>query len=250
MIRDLDRITIDWTEFEEASRKSLEIIHEVADNKQTLRKLVLHVAKNERLRAMCEVHEHGEVADELNSSVDDRRVQYLVIYDALDRGLRLRIFTPAVGAFNPLHNHRYSFSTRLLSGNYQHTIYQVVPVEPGQSSEWTCKQKPGTHIGRQLPVVDIADIHAAWNQEHKQGASYSMHHTTLHTSNYAAPRTFSLFMRSPAAKDYSFLGEPNSKCYWWKFSREREVKDHLSTTRMTDEQYTRMVERLEMVGAI
>lgn len=250
MIRDLDLIKIDWTSFEEASKQSLEIIDELASDRKALRQMVLNVAKNDRLRAMCEVHEHGEVADELECSVEDRRVQYLVIYDALDRGIRLRIFTPAVGSFNPLHNHRYSFSTRLLSGSYQHTIYQVVRVESGQQSEWMCKQKPGTHLGRELPQVDIADIHPAWNQEHKQGNSYSMHHTTLHTSNYAAPGTFSLFMRSAAEKDYSFLGEPDSKCYWWKFSREREVTDHLSSTRMTDEQYRRMVKRLEMAGAI
>ena len=89
MIHDLKRTTIDWTSFEQAARLSMEIIQSLANNRPALRSLVLSVADDERLLSMCEVHQHDEVAEELDSAADDRRVQYLVLHDALDRGIRI-----------------------------------------------------------------------------------------------------------------------------------------------------------------
>ncbi|MGQ0532128.1 MAG: hypothetical protein ACT4OF_05465, partial [Caulobacteraceae bacterium] len=131
MICDLERVTIDWDSFEDGAKQSLALIEELAGDKSALRSLVLRVADDERLLSMCEVHQHDEVADELEIPAEDRRVHYLVLHDALERGMRLRLLEPAVGSFNPIHDHRYSFASVLLSGSYRHSIFNPIPLAPG-----------------------------------------------------------------------------------------------------------------------
>ena len=72
----LERVSLDWTDFEKASRISSEIVRELAADRALLRRLVLAVQRDQRLRFLAEKH------DELN---------YIVLYDALDRGLRVRL---------------------------------------------------------------------------------------------------------------------------------------------------------------
>jgi len=251
MTIDLERVTIDWTAFEDGAQQSLELIQALADDKTALRNLVLRIADDDRLLSMCEVHQHDEVADEVDIAAEDRRVHYLVLHDALERGIRLRLLEPAVGSFNPIHDHRYSFASILLSGSYRHSIYSPIPLALGQSSSWRCNQQDGTHEEFDLPSApDFAGFAPAWVQDYRTGSSYAMHHSTLHTVTHGEPDTFSLMLRSEPQKRASVLAEPKSQTYWWKFSRTAEGDQHLSKTAMSKTQFFQMVARMEAAGVI
>ena len=106
----LDRISFDWAAFGEAGRDSRNVIQEIAADRAALRELILAVGRDEHLLPLCE-----KVRD----------FKYMVLYDALDRGFRLRLHRFSEGQEDQPHNHRYSFSSTILKGSYAHTLYEV-----------------------------------------------------------------------------------------------------------------------------
>lgn len=236
----LERVSIDWTDFEKASRISGEIVRELAADRALLRRLVLCVQRDERLRFLAEKH------DELH---------YIVLYDALDRGLRVRLHRFSKGLEDIPHNHRFSFSSALLSGSYVHTLFQVERVDgvagDGEGQRpWSLHQPEGSHVGvdvRELPVVglepQLATVQAA-------GSSYSLHHSTIHKTAMPVEDAYSVFCRGPAMKPCALQLLPDDKTYRWKFGQANETPKVVADRKMTDEEFVRYVESLEEAAVI
>ncbi len=104
-------------EFEKASK---EILLNVSQNRAHLRELVLQVPKNSMLFSLCA---HYDAVDKIvlwNS--DDCKMQ-----------LRLHIYSDRINRsigssqadIAEAHNHRWNFSSLILSGGYRHTIYRI-----------------------------------------------------------------------------------------------------------------------------
>jgi len=232
----LERVSLDWTDFETASRVSSDIVRELASDRPLLRRLVLGVQRDQRLRFLAEKH------DELN---------YIVLYDALDRGLRVRLHRFSKGLEDIPHNHRFSFSSALLSGSYVHTLFQVERRDGEDGPPpWRLHQPEGSHVGvdvRELPVAglepQLATVQAA-------GSSYSLHHSTIHKTAMPVEDAFSVFCRGPAMKPCALQLQPDARTYRWKFGQANEAPQVVADRKMTDQEFVRYVETLEAAAII
>ena len=235
----LDRISFDWAAFDAAGRDSRDVIQEIAGDRAALRDLVLKVGHDEHLLPLCE-----KVRD----------FKYLVLYDALDRGFRLRLHRFSEGQEDEPHNHRYSFSSFILKGSYAHTLYEVA--DEGASREaqpyWELHQPPGTFdpSGEGLPGLAVTRLSPLMTQTQDTGSVYTLHHATFHATALPAQNAYSLFLRGPAEKPSAVFLDPLNRTYRWKFGRAQERPEVVDARSFTLDDYRLFVEQLEADGVI
>lgn len=111
---------LDWNDFTETSRVTRNIIGKIADNRTKLRQLVLSATENTQLRALAEKHH------ELN---------YIVLQEDSGSGMRLRLHRFTAGLEDIPHNHRFSFSSIILLGSYEHSTFELIPARDGASEK-------------------------------------------------------------------------------------------------------------------
>ena len=98
---------LDWNDTDTVNTASSKLLDTLATDRALLRPLVEQVPGNERL---CELSEHYDILDKL-----------LLHDDPSGFRLRLHVFLP--GYFDRPHNHRWTYTSRILRGSYQHTLY-------------------------------------------------------------------------------------------------------------------------------
>ncbi len=233
----LDRISFDWAAFDAAGRDSRGVIQELGADRSALRQLVLAVGRDEHLLPLCE-----KVRD----------FKYMVLYDAIDRGFRLRLHRFSEGQEDQPHNHRYSFSSCILKGSYTHTLYEVADDAPSLDAKpyWELQQPPGTHDGGPLPHLPMTRLSPLMTQTQEASSSYSLHHSTFHATALPAQNAYSLFLRGPAEKASAVFLDPVNRAYRWKFGRNQEQPGVVTARSFTPEDYKRFVEELEADGVI
>ncbi len=235
VLHQLDRLSLDWSGFESAGIRSREVIQDRAGDRKALRRLVPAVGRDEHLLPLCE-----KVRD----------FKYMVLYDALDRGFRLRLHRFSEGQEDEPHNHRYSFSSFILKGSYAHTLYEVADDNPQENEPWQLHQPTGTSDGDPLPGFSMTRLSSLMTQDQSAGSSYSMHHTSFHATALPAQNAYSLFLRGPAEKPSAIFLDPANRAYRWKFGRAQEPPGVLTARAFTQEDYRRFVEELEADGVI
>ena len=233
----LERISFDWTAFDAAAHDSRDLVQELGAGRAALRELVLAVGRDEHLLPLCEKL---------------RDFKYMVLYDALDRGFRLRLHRFSEGQEDEPHNHRYSFSSFILKGSYTHTLYQVADdrASPGAQPYWELRQPPGTFDGGPLPRLSMTRLSPLMTQTQATGSSYSLHHATFHATALPAQNAYSLFLRGPAEKPSAVFLDPADRAYRWKFGRTHEDPELLTARSFTQADYHTFVEQLEADGVI
>jgi hypothetical protein len=229
----LDRLRFDWSAFDKAGVATRDLVQEIAADPAALRQLVLAAGHDEHLLPLSE-----KVRD----------FKYLVLYDALDRGFRLRLHRFSEGQEDQPHNHRYSFSSCILKGSYSHTLYEVADDEATQP--WTLNQPPGTYDGGPLPTFPMTRLSPLMTQTQAEGSAYSLHHSTFHATALPAQNAYSLFLRGPAEKASAVFLDPSSRAYRWKFGRTQEQPELLTARSFTSEDYRQFVEELEADGVL
>lgn len=233
----LDHISIDWSDFDNASRISGEIVRHLAADRTVLRRMVLEAQQDEKLRSLSEKH---------------YELTYIVLYDALDRGLRVRLNRFTKGLEDIPHNHRFSFSSALLSGSYVHTLFDLErpdATEP-ERALWTLDQPEGTHEGADIKRLETVGLLPALATVQSAGSSYTLHHTTIHKTAMPDETAFSVFCRGPAEKPCALQLQPDTQTYLWKFGRANETPDVLAGRRLSEDEYRGFVENLEEAGVI
>jgi hypothetical protein len=233
----LDRTSFDWAAFGAAGRDSRDVIQEIALDRVALRELVLAARRDEHLLPLSE-----KVRD----------FKYLVLYDALDRGFRLRLHRFSEGQEDQPHNHRYSFSSCILSGSYSHTLFEVADegAAPDAQPYWELRQPPGTFDGGPLARLPMTRLSPLMTQTQDAGSAYSLHHATFHATALPAQNAYSLFLRGPAEKPCAVFLDPAARAYRWKFGRTHERPEVLTARSFTPEDYKTFVEQLEADGVI
>jgi hypothetical protein len=210
----LDSIeTLDWTDFQKVSAQTKEILRRLAGDKVLLRRLVDGVADDPDLLAQCEHH---------------RLLDRLVVYDALDRGFRIRIHISTDSHLDRPHDHRFSFTTRILRGSYLHTLH-----------DWPADDESAT----------AHDVVPQFVTEEKVGASYSLHHSVVHTT-FTTPDTVSLFLRGPAEKERSIITERETEKVWWRYGAEDEPAERRAKVSVGHDGYRNFVARLEKLDIV
>ncbi|MGK4585450.1 hypothetical protein [Kitasatospora sp. HPMI-4] len=234
MSHQLDQLTVDWSDFEAAGEQTREVVHRLAGDKAALRELVYGVEHRPELLAMCERHQ---------------LLDYLVLYDALDRGFRLRLHISTEDHYDRPHDHRFSFSSRIVTGGYTHTWYHLdgdlYADGPDQEAlRYLNRDTPDprghTHLERLTPHL------TRWESP---GSCYTLHHSAIHTT-FTTPDTVSLFLRGPVEKDRSVIMDKESGKLWWRFGRQDEPESRHRQKSMGLEAYLEIRERLEKLGVI
>jgi len=233
----LSRVTLDWSRFEEASRVSREIVQELAANRPVLRAIVLEAAANGQLRTLAE--KHGEL-------------NYIVLCDDLDRGLRMRLHRFSKGLEDIPHNHRFSFSSAILGGSYVHTMFELNRGDDDAAGEaaWRLDQPVGTFTGGKVKEIRLVGLTTVLTTTQAVGSSYSMHHQAVHKTAMPETDAFSLFVRGPTQMPCALQLEPEKRTYRWKFGREHEAADVISGRAMSPGEYQRFVGSLEAAAII
>ena len=219
IVRRLDELKIDWRDFEAAAPQSRAILAEICDDPRQLSDLMKHATTREELRIMCESHQ---------------LLDYLVVYDSLERGIRLRLHLATHDHLQRPHDHRFDFSSRILCGTYEHCLL-APKLDPYSLSDelhaiaYQDKDHPDPKIN-----MTNDDFPAAFVRNERKGDTFTLgnqvSHTVLTTAN-----TVSLVLRGPAQKRRSFIYDRTDQKLWWRFGREDETTARRTSKTMTAE---------------
>ncbi|MCA3260090.1 MAG: hypothetical protein IM669_10205 [Phenylobacterium sp.] len=233
MREELDTLIIDWSDFEAAGRVTRDLARRLAADKETLRGLVDAVPHTPALMQKCERHE---------------LLDYLVLYDALDRGFRIRLHASTAVHRERPHDHRFSFSTYIVRGGYAHTTHLVeAPLYEDAATDkrsWLSRASPD-------PRHDIVSdqIRPLITRCEQAGDSYSLHHSAVHTT-VTTPDTISVFVRGPAEKTDSLIFDRDTGRYWWRFGAHEEPDERRESKKMTHDEYEAFRRRMLDLGVI
>lgn len=180
-----------------------------------LRQLVLDVPNNKEL---------------FSDSTHYERVDKLVLWNNDDKTMqiRLHVYTDRFSSGNAhnladiseAHNHRWNFSTRILSGGYFHTIYRMDLLETGKSY--------------------LAPIMIRYEGI---GSCYTLHHSQYH-SIIEEPNTVSLIVRGPIEKASFQVIAENERETQPKDSLILQTPEEKKQKTMTLENYQKVLNHL------
>lgn len=226
MIDVLDKLDLDWSDLPKTHEVTSALLAELAEDKDTLRLLIDRVREERSLMAMCERH---------------RLLDKIVVYDGGERGFRLRVHISTREHRDRPHDHRFSFTSRILTGRYRHTRHDLVG-ELDQSVPWHVQDDVDARLSEARAVPMFVTHQTA-------GSTYSLHHTEVHTT-FTTPGTVSLFLRGPAEKDRSLITERETGRLWWRYGADKEKPERRVAKVMDRTEFEDLVGRLNRLEII
>ncbi|MDT0436432.1 MULTISPECIES: hypothetical protein [Streptomyces] len=214
MLDELAAYHVDWSDLDKAHQNNSAFLAALASDKDALRRLVDGVRTDPLLWDMCE---HNRLFDKL------------VLHDAPDRNFRIRLHVWSDMEVAAPHDHRWSFTTRLLTGGYDHMLYQVV--------EDTSQEGAAPAFEPRFRTTERA------------GDSYTIHHEVVHATTTQA-RTVSLLVRGPAEKSVSRRMDPHTGKLWFGLGRKDQTEADVARRRMTVEQFEVIRAQLADAGLV
>lgn len=162
-------VTIDWSDLRSAHRECRSVLRRLAADRPLLSTLVARLEDDAELFADADHH-----------PVMDR----LTLWHDADRGIYLRLhISPGTNELIP-HDHKYSFTSYILSGSYTHVWRRRA--EGAYAGEFTSQQVP-------LGLVT----------HEKAGSCYTLGYSLVHQTVMEA-NTVTLFMRGPREQNRSY----------------------------------------------
>lgn len=197
---------IDWDNLEQTAATSSAVLEQLAADPDLVQQAMGSARDDEHLRELCE---HYDILDKV------------VLYDdpaGLFR-IRLHVFRP--GYFDRPHNHRWTYSSRVLSGAYRHFIYAATD----ESSD---------------EPTDLSALEPTMIRVERPGSAYTLHHSAVH-SVVAEPWTISLIVRGPARKDRFFVTDKATGRAWWQYGAKDESVEERLAKQMSDSQIAEVI---------
>ncbi|MEU7729800.1 hypothetical protein AB0B78_31915 [Streptomyces sp. NPDC040724] len=236
---------IDWEDLPAAAALTQQLIRDFAEDKALFRRLLLAVEHDPYLWAKCE-----------EDVVEDK----IVLWDDVEKGLRIRLRMSTDHQQQLAHNHRFSFTNLVLRGTYLHRNYFA----RGGFDENT------------LPD----DVHPVLLHEDRAGECFTIHHNALHSTPFTELGTISLVLRGNPVKDRAPVMfkeargreeavrslretavtpgelsevEPESAevgTMFWRVGEDRESSERRAERQMTLKKYRFWCVKLEELGLI
>ncbi|MGQ0839463.1 hypothetical protein [Actinokineospora sp.] len=226
MIDVLDKLDVDWSDLTKVHQTTRDLLQELAEDKATLQLLVDRVREEPSLMAMCERH---------------RLLDKIVVYDGGPRGFRLRIHISTREHRDRPHDHRFSFTSRIITGRYRHTRHDLVG-DLDESIPWHVQEDVEAMLQNARAVPRFDTFQTA-------GSTYSLHHTEVHTT-FTTPDTVSLFLRGPSEKDRSLITERETGRLWWRYGADKERQDRRVRKVMKAAEFEELVDRLNKLEVL
>ncbi|MGH3755676.1 MAG: hypothetical protein ACRDRP_23890 [Pseudonocardiaceae bacterium] len=192
-----DVAAIDWNDLAAVATASDKLLTALDSHRTMLRELAEQALDNPDLLHLCE---HYDILDKI------------VLHDD-PSGWRLRLHVFLPGYFDRPHNHRWTYSSRILHGSYTHTLYGT-------------DDQLGTG-----DTVDVAALRPRMVRTESTGDFYTLHHTMIHSVT-AQPHTTSLVVRGPAVKDRFLVTDRITGQAWWQHGAATESPDETARKRM------------------
>lgn len=230
----LGSLTIDWADFERAAEVSRECLERVSGDPQALTRLLVTAINSPPLRAKAETHQ---------------LLDYFVIYDALDRGFRLRLHVSTSDHLQRPHDHRFDFSTRILCGSYEHCIIQCSKDPYSMSNEVDALPFQDRAHPDPRALLRNEDFPVAKVEDQRSGDTLSLHHSVVHTVLTTAG-TVSLVLRGPARRRRSFIFDRGDQSLWWRFGQQDEISARREAKIMSDAKVASALGDLRALGII
>ncbi|MFC4128085.1 hypothetical protein [Nocardia rhizosphaerae] len=199
---------LDWDDIGAVEQHTSAALEQIIARPGVLAAAVRRLPERPELLRLCE---HQEFY-----SVDK-----LVLYSDEDSGIRVRLHVFLPNHSDQPHNHRWTFATSVLKGEYHHVLY-------GDAPEGT------------LPLI----VHA---RSERPGDGYVLHHSVVHAVT-AAPDTVSLMIRGPAVKDRSVVF--TRQMVRWHYSATQDSVADTANKELTPARLAELTDLLEEWGLL
>ena len=204
-----DVASLDWNNLTDVTAASNKLLTALNAHRGVLRELAEHAIGNPDLLPMCE---HYDILNKI-----------ALHNDPTGWRLRMHIFLP--GYFDRPHNHRWTYSSRILYGSYTHTLYGT--------DDQLCDRDD----------IDVAELQPCMVRTESAGDFYTLHHTMIHSAA-AEPYTTSLIVRGPAVKDRFLVTDRVTGQAWWQYGAAMESRDDAARKRMNTSQANTCLQQL------
>jgi hypothetical protein len=199
-----------FSEFADSSQKFLE---DFCNKKNVIKDILLDLPKNKNLFHMCE---HYDILDKI------------VLFSDEESDLRLRLHIFADDYFDRPHNHRWSYTSRILSGGYIHRIFSVE---------------------KSVKNPEISDLNIHMIRTELPGYTYSLENSLYHSVT-AFPNTVSVILRGPAELDCFRVIDREKNKAWYQYGRSAENANERKQKQMSLDRYKYIMNKLKEFGII
>ena len=187
---------IDWSDIDHVERAAFEFFEDLAADPAIVRERMRTLPERPELLGLCE---HYDILDKV------------VLFADPESGVRVRLHVFLPGYFDRPHNHRWTYASRILRGQYRHFLYGNAELDD---------------------QIDPAQLEVLQVREEPVGVSYALHHSMVHAV-VAEPFTVSLVARGPALKDRFLVSDRKTGEAWWQYGAGRESAEEARRKRMT-----------------
>jgi hypothetical protein len=179
---------LDWEDIDAVEHAARTALTTLAGDPATIRDALRVLPDRPELLRLCE---HYDILDKI------------VLYDD-QSGVRLRLHVFLPGYFDRPHNHRWSYASLILRGEYRHYLFGDAEMDT---------------------EIDPASLRARQVRQEHVGSTYALHHTAVHAV-VAEPYTVSLILRGPAVKDRFLVMDRKTGDVWWQYGAAQESAAH------------------------
>ncbi|RBO78527.1 hypothetical protein [Nocardia puris] len=199
--------SLDWNDVEaveSATRKSFE---QLTAHTHLLRDALTSLPDNPSLTVLCE---HYDILDKV------------VLHDD-HSGIRLRLHIFGPGYHDRPHNHRWTYASHILRGEYRHRLYGEAELDT---------------------EIDVSSLRAVHVRQERVGTSYALHHSAIHAV-VAEPGTVSLVLRGPAIKERFLVMDAKNGQSWWQYGATNESPEAAAAKRMSAQRLEVLIASLD-----
>jgi hypothetical protein len=189
--------SLDWEDIDAVEHAARKALSTLLEDPQAIREALLALPERPALLKLCE---HYDILDKI-----------VLHDDASGARLRLHVFLP--GYFDRPHNHRWSYASTILRGEYRHYLFGDAELDER---------------------VDPAALTSLMVRQEQVGNTYALHHTMVHAV-VAEPFTVSLVLRGPAVKDRFLVMDRKTGESWWQYGASQETAQSAEQKRMSVE---------------
>jgi hypothetical protein len=199
--------SLDWEDIDTVESASSKALNELVTDRDIVRSRLQDLPNRPELLGLCE---HYDILDKVILHSDESGVR-----------IRLHIFLP--GYFDRPHNHRWSYASHILRGEYRHYLFDNAELDE---------------------QVDPASLKALQVRQEHVGTSYALHHTMVHAV-VAEPYTVSLVVRGPAVKDRFLVMDRQTGESWWQYGATQESVKEATRKQMTRTRLDELAGRMD-----